>query len=199
MPRPFNCCIPQYVESEFFHALKVGQGPRISDVLATLSLSTSDVLQKCLHFHKMNRCYHLLVPVVIGGSRRRCCWCSPSLHPPVGPNSFLFAHISTEKRSRRMLTPLHQWVCAPSPQQEILDPPLIVVIQHFPSDVLFVMMNTMPLYLGSITCVLLMIFFYFFFVEFVVTGLKSNRTNKTNNQNLFECTLMTDKIRSNRI
>ena len=37
------------------------------------------------------------------------------------------------------------------------------------------------------------------FAEFVVTGLKSNRTNKTNNQNPFERILRTDKIRSNGI
>ena len=35
------------------------------------------------------------------------------------------------------------------------------------------------------------------FVELVFTGLKSNRTNKTNNKNPFECILTTDKIRSN--
>ena len=37
------------------------------------------------------------------------------------------------------------------------------------------------------------------FVEFIVIGLKSNRTNKTNNQNPSECILTTDKIRSNGI
>ena len=37
------------------------------------------------------------------------------------------------------------------------------------------------------------------FAEFVVTGFKSNRINKTNNQNPFERILTTDKIRSNGI
>ena len=41
------------------------------------------------------------------------------------------------------------------------------------------------------------LFYELNFVELVFTGLKSNRTNKTNNQNPFECILMTDKIRSN--
>ena len=37
------------------------------------------------------------------------------------------------------------------------------------------------------------------FAEFVVTGHKSNRTSKTNNQNPFKRILTTDKIRSNGI
>ena len=37
------------------------------------------------------------------------------------------------------------------------------------------------------------------FAEFVVTGLKSNRTSKTNNQNPFKRILTTDKIRPNGI
>ena len=37
------------------------------------------------------------------------------------------------------------------------------------------------------------------FVEFIVTGFKSNRTSKTNNQNPFECILTTNKTRFNGI
>ena len=60
--------------------------------------------------------------MVIGGSRGRA-WC---MHPSMGPNSFIFAYIFGKKCShRRSMSPPNSSM---SPLQEILDPPLMVLL-----------------------------------------------------------------------
>ena len=66
--------------------------------------------QNCCAFNHVN----------IGGSRGGV----PAHAPPMGPNSFVFAYIFTEKCPRRRSTPPLTGA-RPPPPREILDPPLV--------------------------------------------------------------------------